>query len=161
MTDDELLLETDYTSYANSCRDPHVAPGDDLVECRRQRGNEATTTPTAPAPAREPSAGSPSKAWDRCPRERRAATAPLGGADRPGMFLPGILLFGEVAIELMHDFRPGNAVVVTDDCRAVDPARPAIGEQYPVTILHPSMMTPGLGASQSPFHPSSRSRDVS
>ncbi|MDJ0324600.1 hypothetical protein QMG61_12620 [Cryobacterium sp. PH31-AA6] len=39
MTDDELLLETDYTSYANSCRDPHIAPGEDLVECRRQRGH--------------------------------------------------------------------------------------------------------------------------
>ena len=42
MTDDELLLETDRTSYANSCRDPHIAPGDDLVECRRQRGHDDT-----------------------------------------------------------------------------------------------------------------------
>ena len=42
MTDDELLLEADYTSYANSCRDPHIAPGDDLVECRRQRGHDDT-----------------------------------------------------------------------------------------------------------------------
>ena len=42
MTEDELLLETDYTSSANSCRDPHIAPGDDLVECRRQRGLDDT-----------------------------------------------------------------------------------------------------------------------
>ena len=39
MTDDELLLETDYTSYANSCRDPHITPAEDLVECRRLRGH--------------------------------------------------------------------------------------------------------------------------
>ncbi|TFC04656.1 hypothetical protein [Cryobacterium mannosilyticum] len=42
MTDDELALESDDTSYANSCRDPHIAPGDDLVECRRQRGHDDT-----------------------------------------------------------------------------------------------------------------------
>ncbi len=42
MTDDELLLETDYTSYASSCRDPYIGPGEDLVECRRQRGHDDT-----------------------------------------------------------------------------------------------------------------------
>lgn len=42
MTDDELLLETDYTSYANSCRDPHITPAKDLVECRRQNGHDDT-----------------------------------------------------------------------------------------------------------------------
>ena len=42
MTDDELLLETDYTSYANSCRDPHITSSQDLVECRRQNGHDDT-----------------------------------------------------------------------------------------------------------------------
>jgi hypothetical protein len=42
MTDDELLLETDYTSYASSCRDPHITPTADLVECRRQLGHDGT-----------------------------------------------------------------------------------------------------------------------
>lgn len=41
-TDDELLLETDYTSYASSCRDPHITPTNDLVECRRQNGHDDT-----------------------------------------------------------------------------------------------------------------------
>ena len=39
MTDDELLLEIDYTGYDNSCRDPHITPAADLVECRRLRGH--------------------------------------------------------------------------------------------------------------------------
>lgn len=42
LTDDQLLLETDYTSYASSCRDPHVTPTNDLVECRRQSGHDDT-----------------------------------------------------------------------------------------------------------------------
>ncbi|TFC91793.1 MULTISPECIES: hypothetical protein [Cryobacterium] len=41
-TDYELLLETDYTSYASSCRDPHITPTNDLVECRRQNGHADT-----------------------------------------------------------------------------------------------------------------------
>ncbi|TFD11467.1 hypothetical protein E3T35_09670 [Cryobacterium sp. TMT1-2-2] len=40
MTDDELLLEIDYTGYDNSCRDPHITPAEDLVECRRRRGHD-------------------------------------------------------------------------------------------------------------------------
>ncbi|TFD27791.1 MULTISPECIES: hypothetical protein [Cryobacterium] len=39
MTDDELLLEIDYTGYDSSCRDPHITPAEDLVECRRLRGH--------------------------------------------------------------------------------------------------------------------------
>ncbi|TDW29456.1 hypothetical protein [Cryobacterium psychrophilum] len=42
MTDDDLLRETDYTSYCDSCRDPHITPADDLVECRRQNGHADT-----------------------------------------------------------------------------------------------------------------------
>ncbi|TFD30355.1 hypothetical protein E3T40_15265 [Cryobacterium sp. TMT1-19] len=42
LTDDQLLLETDYTSYASSCRDPHITPTNDLVECRRQSGHDDT-----------------------------------------------------------------------------------------------------------------------
>ena len=42
MTDDELLLETDYTSYANSCRYPHITSSQYLVECRRQNGHDDT-----------------------------------------------------------------------------------------------------------------------
>ena len=42
MTGDELLLETDYTSYANSCRDPHITSTQELVECRRQNGHDDT-----------------------------------------------------------------------------------------------------------------------
>ena len=41
-TDAELLLETDYTSYSSSCRDPHITPANDLVECRRQNGHDDT-----------------------------------------------------------------------------------------------------------------------
>ncbi|TFD70439.1 hypothetical protein [Cryobacterium sp. Hb1] len=40
MTDDELLLEIDYTNYNSSCRDPHITPAEDLVECRRPRGHD-------------------------------------------------------------------------------------------------------------------------
>ncbi|TFD60956.1 hypothetical protein E3T39_07565 [Cryobacterium suzukii] len=43
MTDDELLLEIDYTDYDSSCRDLHITPAEDLVECRRQRGHEDDT----------------------------------------------------------------------------------------------------------------------
>ena len=43
MTDDELLLEIDYTGYDSSCRDPHITPADDLVECRRLRGHDDDT----------------------------------------------------------------------------------------------------------------------
>ncbi|WP_104190785.1 hypothetical protein [Cryobacterium sp. Y82] len=43
MTDDELLLEIDYTDYTSSCRDPHITPAEDLVECRRLRGHEDDT----------------------------------------------------------------------------------------------------------------------
>ena len=39
MTDNELLLEIDYTDYDSSCRDPHITPAEDLVECRRLRGH--------------------------------------------------------------------------------------------------------------------------
>ena len=40
MTDDELLLEIDYTGYDSSCRDPHITSAADLVECRRLRGHD-------------------------------------------------------------------------------------------------------------------------
>lgn len=42
MTDDDLLREADYTSYHDSCRDPHITPSEDLVECRRQTGHTDT-----------------------------------------------------------------------------------------------------------------------
>ena len=43
MTDSELLLEIDYTGYNDSCRDPHITPAEDLVECRRMRGHDNDT----------------------------------------------------------------------------------------------------------------------
>jgi hypothetical protein len=43
MTDDELLLEIDYTGYDSSCRDPHITPTEDLVQCRRLRGHDEDT----------------------------------------------------------------------------------------------------------------------
>ncbi|MDJ0349712.1 hypothetical protein [Cryobacterium sp. PH29-G1] len=43
MTDDELLLEIDYTGYDSSCRDPHITPSEDLVQCRRLHGHDDDT----------------------------------------------------------------------------------------------------------------------
>ncbi len=50
MTDDELLLEVDYTAYDSSCRDPHITPSTDLVECRRLRGHAGDTHGTRDGP---------------------------------------------------------------------------------------------------------------
>ncbi|WP_213815033.1 hypothetical protein [Glaciihabitans sp. dw_435] len=36
-----LLLEMDYTTYGQSCREPHITPSSELVECRRDRGHSA------------------------------------------------------------------------------------------------------------------------
>lgn len=34
-----LLLEMDYTTYGQSCREPHITPDAQLIECRRDRGH--------------------------------------------------------------------------------------------------------------------------
>ena len=36
MSEEKVLLEMDYTTYDASCKDPHVSPAGDLIECRRQ-----------------------------------------------------------------------------------------------------------------------------
>lgn len=37
-----LLLEIDYTQWDVSCRDPHLTPDGQLVECRRQKKHDNT-----------------------------------------------------------------------------------------------------------------------
>lgn len=39
-TEDELLLEIDYTSYDSGCQDPIMTSGVGPVECRRLRGHK-------------------------------------------------------------------------------------------------------------------------
>lgn len=36
---EKLLLEMDYTTYGQSCRDPHITAKQELVECRRGTGH--------------------------------------------------------------------------------------------------------------------------
>ena len=40
MTDDQILLEMDYTTYGHSCRDAAITTAGTLVECRRQHGHD-------------------------------------------------------------------------------------------------------------------------